>query len=112
MTFNNLFSPIKIRGMKLKNRVIFPAMGIKMPENDNYVTDQIIDYHVARALGGKGLNFTEVCGVYGPSTPNGFLGIYDDKYIPGFKKLNDAVHRAGGKTGIQLWQGGIAVSSF
>ena len=33
------------------------------------------------------------------------------KYIPEFKKLNDAVHEAGGKTCIQLWQGGLAVAS-
>lgn len=112
MTFNDLFSPIQIRGMKLKNRVIFPAMGTKMPGNDKYVTQQLIDYHVARALGGNGLNFTEVCSVHGPSTPKGFLGIYDDKYLPGLRTLTDAIHEAGGKVGVQLWQGGIAVSSF
>jgi len=112
MSFNNVFSPIEIRGMKLKNRVVFPAMGTKMPGNDKYVTQQLIDYHVARALGGNGLNFTEVCGVYGPSTPNSFLGIYDDKYLPGLKNLTDAIHEAGGKAGVQLWQGGFAVASY
>ena len=112
MTFNNLFSPIKIRGMELKNRVVFPAMGTKMPGKGKYVTQQLIDYHVARVLGGNGLNFTEVCGVYGPSTPNGFLGIYDDKYIDGLKQLTDAIHDAGGKAGVQLWQGGFAVASY
>ncbi|GAA0722366.1 FAD-dependent oxidoreductase [Clostridium malenominatum] len=112
MAFDNLFNPIKIRGMELKNRVVFPAMGTKMPGDNKYVTKQLIDYHVARALGGNGLNFTEVCGVHGPSTPKGFLGIYDDKYIPGLKKLTDAIHAAGGKSGVQLWQGGMAVASF
>ena len=112
MTFNNLFSPIQIRGMELKNRVVFPAMGTKMPGNDKYVTQQLIDYHVARTLGGNGLNFTEVCGVHGPSTPKGFLGIYDDKYNPGLKQLTDAIHDAGGKAGVQLWQGGFAAASY
>ncbi|ABW19850.1 bile acid Fe-S flavoenzyme BaiCD [Alkaliphilus oremlandii] len=112
MIFHNVFSPIQIRGMKLKNRVVFPAMGTKMPGNDRYVTQQLIDYHVARAFGGNGLNFTEVCGVYGPSTPKSFLGIYDDQYIPGLKNLTDAIHEAGGKAGVQLWQGGFAVASY
>lgn len=112
MTFSNLFSPIKIRGMELKNRILFPAMGTKFPGNDKYVTQQLIDYQVARAVGGCGLNFTEVCGVHGPSTPNGFLGIYDDKYINGLKKLTDSIHKVGGKVGVQLWQGGMAVASF
>ncbi|MCQ4921926.1 NAD(P)/FAD-dependent oxidoreductase [Tissierella carlieri] len=112
MAFDNLFSPIKIRGMELKNRVVFPAMGTKMPSEDKYVTQQIIDYHVARVLGGNGLNFTEVCGVHDPSTPKNFLSIGDDKYIPRLKKLVDAIHSAGGKAGIQLWQGGMATASY
>lgn len=111
MEFNNLFSPIKIRGMELKNRVEFPAMGTKMATEDRFVTQQIIDYHVARALGGNGLNFTEVCSVYEKAAPKKFLAICDDKYISGLKKLADAIHEAGGKAGVQFWLGGLAVAS-
>ena len=111
MEFNNLFSPIKIRGMELKNRVEFPAMGTKMATEDRFVTQQIIDYHVARVLGGNGLNFTEVCSVYEKAAPKKFLAICDDKYILGLKKLADAIHEAGGKAGVQLWLGGLAVAS-
>lgn len=112
MEFKHLFNPIHIRGMELKNRVIFPAMGTKIPGREKYVTQQLIDYHVARVEGGCGLNFTEVCGVHGPSTPSGFLGIYDEKYIPGLKRLTEAVHQSGGKAGVQLWQGGLAVAGY
>lgn len=112
MAFENLFSPIKIRGLELKNRVVFPAMGTKMATEDGYVTKQLIDYHAARALGGSGLNFTEVCGVHGPSNPVKFLAIHEDKYIPGLKALTDAIHAAGGKAGVQLWQGGMAVATY
>lgn len=111
MTFNSLFSPIQIRGLELKNRVMFPAMGTKMGTEDRFVTQQVIDYHVARAKGGCGLNFTEVCSVYAPASPAKFLAISEDKYIPGLKKLTDAIHEAGGKAGIQLWLGGMAVAS-
>lgn len=110
MKFENLFSPIKIRGLELRNRVVFPAMGTKMPTEDRYVTQQLIDYHVARATGGNGLNMVEVCSVHGPSSPKKFLSLSDDKYIPNMKMLTDAVHKAGAKVGIQLWQGGLAVS--
>lgn len=112
MAFENLFSPIKIRGLELKNRVVFPAMGTKMATEDGYVTKQLIDYHAARALGGSGLNFTEVCGVHGPSNPVKFLAIHEDKYIPGLKALTDAIHAAGGKAGVQLWQGGMAAATY
>ncbi|MBY9079086.1 FAD-dependent oxidoreductase [Paenibacillus sp. HN-1] len=111
MAFHTLFSPIRIRGLELKNRVILPAMGTKMPSEDRYVTQQLIDYQTARAEGGCGLNFTEVCSVYGPASPKNFLAISDDKYIPGLKQLADAIHEAGGKAGIQLWLGGLAVAS-
>lgn len=111
MNFTNLFSPIRIRGLELRNRIEFPAMGTKMATEDKFVTKQLIDYHVARALGGNGLNFTEVCSVYAPAAPKKFLSIAEDKYIEGLKELSDAVHNAGGKVGIQLWLGGLAVGS-
>ncbi|MBK1809986.1 FAD-dependent oxidoreductase [Clostridium sp. YIM B02505] len=111
MAFDKLFSPIKIRGLELKNRVMFPAMGTKMATEDKFVTQQIIDYHVARVVGGCGLNFSEVCSVYAPAAPKKFLSIAGDEYTPGLKKLTDAIHIAGGKAGVQLWLGGLAVGS-
>lgn len=111
MAFDKLFSSIKIRGLELKNRVMFPAMGTKMGSEDKFVTQQIIDYHVARVVGGCGLNFTEVCSVFAPASPKKFLSIASDEYIPGLKKLADSIHEAGGKAGVQLWLGGLAVGS-
>lgn len=112
--FDKLFEPIQIRGMELRNRVVMSAMGTHESaesEDGKSVTDKLIAYHVARAKGGNGLNTVEVTSVDAPSAPFGFLSIAEDKYIPEFKKLNDAVHEAGGKTCIQLWQGGLAVAS-
>lgn len=112
--FDKLFEPIQIRGMELRNRVVMSAMGTHESaesEDGKSVTDKLIAYHVARAKGGNGLNTIEVTSVDAASAPFGFLSIAEDKYIPGFKKLNDAVHEAGGKTCIQLWQGGLAVAS-
>lgn len=111
MGYNKLFSTIKIKGLELKNRVMFPAMGTKMATEDKFVTQQVIDYHVARVVGGCGLNFTEVCSVYEPASPKKFLSIAEDKYIEGLKKLTDSIHEAGGKAGVQLWLGGLAVAS-
>lgn len=111
MHYKHLFSPIKIRGIELKNRIVFPAMGTKMATDDKFVTKQLIDYQVARVQGGCGLNFTEVCSVYAKAAPKKFLAISEDRYIPGLKKLTTAIHEAGGKAGIQLWLGGLAVGS-
>ena len=107
--FEKLFSPITIKGMELKNRVILPAMGTKFAGKASYVTPQLVNYHVARAKGGCGLNIVEVCSVHSPSAPRGFLSISEDAYIPGLKSLTDAIHAEGGKAGLQLWQGSLAV---
>ncbi len=107
--FNNLFNPIKIKGMELRNRVILPAMGTRMADRSSEITNRLIDYHVARTEGGCGLNIVEVASVHTPSAPANFVSISEDKYILGHKKLTDAIHKAGGKAGIQLWQGSIAV---
>ena len=108
--FPTLFSPITIRQMTLKNRAIMPAMGTKFPK-DNQVTQQLIDYHVARAKGGSALNIVEVTGVHAGSIPSHYLSLAEDRFIPGMQKLTAAIHEHGGKAGVQLWQGSIAVAS-
>lgn len=108
--FSYLFSPIKLRRLELKNRIILPAMGTKFPK-DNEVTEQLIQYHVERAKGGAGLNMVEVTGVHQPSVPGIYPSLAEDRFIPGMKKLTDAIHNAGGRAGVQLWQGSIAVAS-
>lgn len=107
--FEKLFSPITIKDMQLKNRVILPAMGTKFSGKTKDVTETLINYHVARVKGGSGLNIVEVCSIHTPSAPKGFLSISEDAYIPGFERLTTAIHEAGGKAGLQLWQGSLAV---
>lgn len=112
--FDKLFEPIKIRDVELRNRVVMSAMGTASSSNTEdgkMVTDNLIRYHAERARGGVGLNIVECTAVDPKSAPVCYLSIADDKYIDGFKKLTAAVHEAGGKTFLQLWQGGIAVSN-
>ena len=59
--FEKLFTPIKIRGMELKHRIVMPAMGTKFSGNASYVTQKHIDYHVARVKGGSAINIVEPC---------------------------------------------------
>lgn len=106
--FDKLFTPITIKDMTLRNRIIMPAMGTRFTEN-RFVNEKHIAYHVARARGGSALNIVEVSSVHALSAPKMFLSIAEDKYIPKLKELTDAIHAEGGKAGIQLWQGGLAV---
>lgn len=104
---NPLFTPIKIGSMELKNRLIVPAMGTLQCSEDGSVTDQLIEYWAARAKGGWSLLLVEVTAVdpLGVSAP--FVPVlYDDRYIPGMKKLADEVHKYGAKIGVQLYHAG------
>ena len=106
MAFTHLFSSGTIGNMELKNRVIFPAMGTKMNKPGGFVSQQLIDYHVARALGGCGLNTVEVSTVHPTAATEDSPAIYDDKFIPGMTELANAITQAGGKSCLQLWHGG------
>jgi 2,4-dienoyl-CoA reductase-like NADH-dependent reductase (Old Yellow Enzyme family)/thioredoxin reductase len=71
------------------------------------VTDRLIGYYGARARGGVGLINVEFTYVH----PAGkvfehMLGIYDDRLVPGLRRLTDAVHREGAKIFIQLSHAG------
>lgn len=111
MTNMKLFSPYRLRGMELRNRVILPAMGSKMATEEGYVSDRLIHYLAARAKGGCGLITTEVCAVHPTSHAPHFLALFDDKYIEGLKQLVEALHQYGAKTCVQLWHGGIVCYS-
>ena len=107
--FDHLFTPIKIRGLTLANRIILPAMGTRMAGEKGEITDRLIAYHAERARGGCALNIVEVAAVHRPSSPAHFVWICEDSLIEGHRRLTDAIHAEGGKAGIQLWQGGLAV---
>ena len=53
MKYQHIFSPLKIRDCTLENRIVMPSMGTLMASDHAFVTDQVIDYYVERAKGGK-----------------------------------------------------------
>lgn len=71
-----------------------------------YVSERLIDYHVARAKGGNGLNTVEVTTIHPTAASDDAPAIYDDKFIPGMTLLAQAIRDAGGKSCLQLWHGG------
>lgn len=92
--------------MTLRNRIILPAMCTIFADDGGYVSQKLIDYHVARARGGCGLNIVEIASVHASSKSPKVLGLHDDRYVPGLTKLAAAIHEAGGKACIQLWHAG------
>ena len=103
-----LLTPVVINKTEFRNRIIFPPMLSRFAGSGGEMTDQLIHYHAARARGGVGLNMLEATCVH----PTGMcfdcgLNIFDDRYIKGFRKFTDAIHKEGGKCGVQLNHGGL-----
>ncbi len=63
MKFEKLLSSGRIGSMELKNRFVVPPMGTNFGTYEGFVTDQMIEYYRARALGGFGLIIIEVTAV-------------------------------------------------
>ncbi|MEB3100973.1 oxidoreductase [Ferviditalea candida] len=110
--YPHLFSEGRIGPVALKNRVILPALTSNFASETGEVTDQLIEFHRARAQGNAGLICVEGAFVHwsGKGTPKQ-LGLYKDELIPGFRKLTDSVHAYGVPVMLQLVHSGRQMTS-
>ncbi len=105
--FPNLFRPLRLGGVPLPNRIVFAATSSELADRDGFVTDDLVEYYAERARGGAGLLVVEATYV----DPRGKRlhhnpMLDDDRYIPGMRRLVDAVHAAGARIALQLNDGG------
>jgi dimethylglycine catabolism A len=102
-----LFDPITIGGVRLRNRTLLPSMTTRLADDDGHVTDATIAYYRARAEGGVGLITVEMAS---PEIAGKHrfreLGISHDRFLPGLRRLVDVLHEAGAAASIQLGHGG------
>jgi len=115
MKFKNLFKPIKIGNLQLKNRIIMSAMATNYADENGYVTDRLKAYHEARAKGGPALILPGMSYIDHPAGKGvrRQLCCDDDKYIPGLKELTDTVHRFGTPMALQICHAGrLSASRF
>jgi 2,4-dienoyl-CoA reductase-like NADH-dependent reductase (Old Yellow Enzyme family) len=96
-----LFNPLHIGGVEVPNRLVMAPMLTNYASRDGFVTDALIDYYVARAKGGAGLIIVEAAGVIDLPGPY-LLRIYNDDYVPGLRKLVEALHAEGCMVGLQI----------
>jgi 2,4-dienoyl-CoA reductase-like NADH-dependent reductase (Old Yellow Enzyme family)/thioredoxin reductase len=104
----HLFSPIRIKDLTVKNRLMMSAMSINFGVNQHcHVTDQLIAYFVERARGGAGMMLVGGGSVHpgGQELPD-LPQMYDDSCIPGLKNMVAQVKPHGAKFGVQLMHGG------
>jgi 2,4-dienoyl-CoA reductase (NADPH2) len=111
MEYRHLFKDLKIGPMTVKNRIAMPAMHLHY-DDAGEVTDRLIDFYVARAEGGAGLIVVGGCSIDTPGGGAMMPGLFDDAFIPGLKKLTDAVKACGARVGAQLFHAGRYSYSF
>jgi 2,4-dienoyl-CoA reductase-like NADH-dependent reductase (Old Yellow Enzyme family) len=101
-----LFSPLALRELTLKNRVVVAPMH-QYSARDGHATDWHLMNAGRFAAGGAGLVIVEStkierrgCGTVGD------LGLWDDAFVPGLKRIVDLVRECGAACGIQLGHSG------
>ncbi|MCK5913273.1 MAG: NADH:flavin oxidoreductase, partial [Desulfuromusa sp.] len=106
-----LFESISIGHLKLKNRILMPAMHMNMCRKF-VVTDQLINFYIERAKGGVGMINVGYATVDDLSGLPGNIGAHRDEFIPGLTKLAAAIKKEGAAACVQLNHAGRYNFSF
>jgi 2,4-dienoyl-CoA reductase-like NADH-dependent reductase (Old Yellow Enzyme family) len=91
----HLFTPLRIRGCTLKNRIMSSGHDTTLPV-DGTVNAALVAYQEARARGGVGLIVLQVSGIHETARyTNHVLMATDDSSIAGYRNVvAEAVHRS------------------
>ncbi len=102
--YANLFSPLQLRHLTLRNRVFSSGHGTGFGVG-GVVGDRHIAYHRARAHGGLALIVTEATGIDDAPLRSYNIRNTSDAILPGYRRLADAVHDegAGSRAGSHRW---------
>lgn len=111
--YEHLLSPGQIGKLRLKNRVVMPAIGTSLATSTGEASDTIIGYYEARAKGGCGLIITEITRIDNETGIGEInqLSVTDSYQVQRLEKLTRTIHRYGTKIFLQLHHPGRQVSS-
>jgi 2,4-dienoyl-CoA reductase-like NADH-dependent reductase (Old Yellow Enzyme family) len=107
----HLFTPFRLRGTELKNRIVVSPM-CEYSAKDGHPTPWHLVHLGSRAVGGAALVFTEATAVsaIGRISPQD-TGIYLDSHIEAWHPIVEFVHEQGSLSGIQLAHAGRKAST-
>ncbi len=118
----HLFSPLRLRGVELRNRIVVSPM-CQYSSEDGFANDWHLVHLGSRAVGGAGLVFSEASAVLpeGRISPQD-LGIWKDEHVEMLARIFRFVRQQGSVPAVQLahagrkastarpWEGGGPVS--
>jgi 2,4-dienoyl-CoA reductase (NADPH2) len=103
--YPHIFSPVQVGKLWAKNRIKYASTETNYNYSDGFVSDKELAYIEAHARGGSGIVTTQ--GAYTDPRGEGqgyvgMMGIWDDKFIPGLKKMADVIHAGDALACLQL----------
>jgi 2,4-dienoyl-CoA reductase (NADPH2) len=103
--FRNLFSPIRINTLEIKNRIAYPSLGL-LYSTDGKLNDRYFNYFLERAKGGAGLVTVGPVGVDFIGSGAIALSLAHDDAIPDFRRLTGIIKNGGARAWVQLFHAG------
>ena len=104
----NLFTPLQLGAIALPNRILMAPLTRARAGREAMPNELMAQYYAQRAT--AGLIISEAIGISreGLGWP-GAPGLWSEAQVAGWKRVTDAVHRAGGRIVAQLWHMGRLV---
>ena len=104
MSYDMLFSPMKIGNVEIKNRIVMAPMCMGFGQYNGCATETMMDYYEERAKGGVGLIFTEITRINDITGASSFgqLGMSHDYQIPTLREMADRIHKHNCKIMVEL----------
>ncbi|NOX35164.1 MAG: NADH:flavin oxidoreductase, partial [Deltaproteobacteria bacterium] len=109
--YANLFSPIKINRLEIKNRIAYPSLGL-LYSYDTKLNDKYYNFYNEIAKGGAGIVTIGPVGI--DFIGSGFvpLSLAQDEAIDSFIKATDMIKAHGASPWTQLFHGGAYTHPF
>jgi len=107
-----LFQPLEIKGRRLQNRIVMPALASFLIEDDGSITDKTVEHYRRRAAGGPAMVIVEAHAV----SEEGIVSLHqarisDDRFIEGLSRIARVMKSEGAFPAIQIHHSGRQTSS-
>jgi len=109
--YTQLFSPIRINGLLVKNRIAYPSLGL-LYSYDTKLNDKYYHFYAEIAKGGAGIVTIGPVGI--DFTGSGFavLSLAKDEAVDSFTRATEMIKAQGASPWIQLFHGGAYTHPF
>ncbi len=114
VAYSHLFSPTRIGGKLVKNRLVMAPMLTGFAGLDGEVSSSLIDYYMERALGGVGTVIVEAACIDLPAGLETFhqLRLDHPRHITSLENLSRSISKYGARSFLQIFHAGRQTSQF